>query len=151
MALARVESSVLCGIDAVPCTVEVDAVDTGLQKTTLVGLAQAATKESVERTRRAIQNCGHPVPRGRTLINLAPADLKKDAAALDLPVSVGLMLCCGSVVGDRHRQYLIAGRTGPRWARPAGARGAVDGDARPRPRDGRRDRPDRQRPRGRGR
>ena len=109
MALARVESFVLRGIDAEPCTVEVDASQRGLPKTVLVGLAQAATKESVERTRRAIQNSGHPVPQGRTLINLAPADLKKDAAALDLAISVGLMLCCGSVVTSRHKKYLIAG------------------------------------------
>lgn len=109
MALARVHSFVLQGIDAVSCDVEVDATGRGTYATILVGLAQAATKESVERTRRAIQNSGHPTPQGRVLINLAPADLKKDAAALDLAISVGLMCCTGSIVGNRHRRYLIAG------------------------------------------
>ncbi len=109
MALAKVKTYVLQGIEAVACDVEVDSVGRGTDATILVGLAQAATKESVERTRRAIQNSGHPVPRGRVLINLAPADLKKEAAALDLPISVGLMRCTGSIVGDRHRDYLIAG------------------------------------------
>lgn len=109
MALARVATFVLQGIDAVSCDVEVDATGRGKNLTVLVGLAQAATKESVERTRRAIQNSGHPTPQGRILINLAPADLKKDAAALDLAISVGLMLCTGSIIGDRYKQYLIAG------------------------------------------
>ncbi len=109
MALARVQTCVLQGIQAVGCEVEVDATNRGKYITVLVGLAQAATKESVERTRRAIQNSGHPVPQGRVLVNLAPADLKKDAAALDLPISIGLMLCTGSVLGDRHKRYLIAG------------------------------------------
>ena len=109
MALARVHSFVLVGIDALPCDVEVDVSPRGQAKTVLVGLAQAAVKESVERTRRAIQNSGHPVPFGQTLINLAPADVKKDAAALDLPISLGLLRCGGSILGERHREYLIAG------------------------------------------
>ena len=109
VALAKVKTFVLKGIEAVACDVEVDCVGRGQNSTTLVGLAQAATKESVERTRRAIQNTGHPTPQGRVLINLAPADLKKEAASLDLAISVGLMRCVGSVVGDRHKGYLIAG------------------------------------------
>lgn len=109
MALARVHSFVLVGIDAVACDVEVDVSQRGKAQTILVGLAQTAVKESVERTRRAIQNSGHPAPFGRVLINLAPADLKKDAAALDLAISVGMLRCTGSIEGDRHRKYLVAG------------------------------------------
>ncbi len=109
MALARVKTFVLKGIEAVECDAEVDATGRGEHVTTLVGLAQAATRESVERTRRAIQNSGHPTPIGRVLINLAPADLKKEAAALDLAISVGLLKCVGSIDGDKHRRYLIAG------------------------------------------
>lgn len=109
MALARVHSFVLSGIDALPCDVEVDVAARGKEKTIIVGLAQTAVKESMERTRRAIQNSGHPAPFGRVLINLAPADLKKDAAALDLAISVGMLRCTGSVVGERHRKYLVAG------------------------------------------
>ena len=119
MALARVRSYVLSGIDAVACDVEVDASARGKNHTVIVGLAQTAVKESIERTRRAIQNTGHPVPQGRVLINLAPADLKKDAAALDLPISIGLMRCTGSIDTDRHRDYLIAGEL------------ALDGTVRP--------------------
>jgi magnesium chelatase family protein len=109
VSLARVHSFVLSGIDALPCDVEVDVSARGKEKTTIVGLAQTAVKESIERTRRAIQNSGHPAPFGKVLINLAPADLKKDAAALDLAISVGMLRCTGSVVGERHRKYLIAG------------------------------------------
>jgi magnesium chelatase family protein len=109
MPLARVATFVLRGIEAVLCDVEVDSSGRGLDHVTLTGLAQAATKESVDRTRRAIRNSGHPTPKGRVLINLAPADLKKDAAALDLPISVGLLRCVGSFDNDRHRDYIIAG------------------------------------------
>ena len=109
MALARLHSFILRGIDALPCDVEVDVSQRGPSRTVLVGLAQAAVKESIERTSRAIQNIGHPVPRGQILINLAPADIKKDAAALDLPISLGLLRCNGSIVGDLHKDYLIAG------------------------------------------
>ena len=109
MALARVHSFVLAGIDALPCDIEVDVSQRGKEKTTIVGLAQAAVRESVERTRRAIQNSGHPFPYGKVLINLAPADLKKDAAALDLAISLGMLRCTGSIVGDELRKYLVAG------------------------------------------
>lgn len=109
MALARVHSFVLSGIDALPCDVEVDVSQRGKEKTTIVGLAQTAVKESIERTRRAIQNSGHPAPYGKVLINLAPADLKKDAAALDLAISVGMLHCTGSIVGERHGHYMVAG------------------------------------------
>ncbi|MEL7237506.1 MAG: YifB family Mg chelatase-like AAA ATPase [Planctomycetota bacterium] len=119
MALARVQSFVLVGIDAVACDVEVDASARGKNHTVIVGLAQTAVKESVERTRRAIQNSGHPTPQGKVLINLAPADLKKDAAALDLPISIGLMRTTGSINTDCHRDYLIAGEL------------ALDGSVRP--------------------
>src|SRR5213078_1381053 len=73
--LARIHSFVLVGIDPLLCEVEVDVSKQGLEHSTVVGLAQAAVKESMERVKRAIINSGYPYPRNRLLVNLAPADV----------------------------------------------------------------------------
>src|SRR4051812_18960921 len=106
---ARVHRFVLVGIGAVRCEVEVDVSQRGLAKTVMVGLAQAAVRESIERVRRAIINSGYPFPSHALAINLAPADLKKDAAALDLPMAIGLLRGTNSIQTDRHKEFLIAG------------------------------------------
>ncbi len=97
------------GIDALLCEVEVDCSHQGMESTTVVGLAQAAVKESIERVRRAIINSGYPFSAHQLLINLAPADVKKEATALDLPMAIGVLRGTGSIDGDNHRDYLIAG------------------------------------------
>ena len=107
--LAKVHSFILVGIDAVPCEVECDVSQRGLSRTTLVGLAQAAVKESVERVRRAMINTGFAFPLHTVLINLAPADVKKDGPSLDLPIAVGLLRATNFLRDDRHREYLLAG------------------------------------------
>ncbi len=107
--LARVHSYILTGIDAILCEVEVDVSQRGLEKTNIVGLAQTAVKESIERVRRAILNCGYPFPIHHLLINLAPADVKKEAPALDLPIAIGLLRASNSIQGEEHNDYLIAG------------------------------------------
>jgi hypothetical protein len=110
--LARVHSFILLGIDALLCEVEVDVSKSGLEKTTVVGLAQAAVKESIERVRRAILNSGFPWNVNTLLINLAPADVKKEATAVDLPMAVGVLRATGGIDTDRHKNYLIAGQPG---------------------------------------
>ncbi|HXE51545.1 MAG TPA: YifB family Mg chelatase-like AAA ATPase [Tepidisphaeraceae bacterium] len=107
--LSRVHSFVLLGIDALLCEVEVDVAVEGLEKTTVVGLAQAAVKESIERVRRAILNSGYPFSAHKLLINLAPADVKKEATALDLPMAIGVLRGTNSIKGERHKQFLVAG------------------------------------------
>lgn len=105
--LARVQSYVLQGIDALPCEVEVDydagsgAGSMGEDKTRAmtVGLPDTAVKESIERVRSAMGNSGYPLMGGRTLINLAPADIRKEGPLYDLPIAVGLLLNLGVVVG----------------------------------------------------
>jgi magnesium chelatase family protein len=72
-------------------------------------LAQAAVKESIERVRRAMINSGFPFPGHALAINLAPADLKKDAASLDLPMAIGLLRATNAITTDRHKDFLIAG------------------------------------------
>ena len=107
--LAKIHSYVLIGIEAILCEVEVDVSKGGIEKTTMVGLPQAAVKESIERVRRAILNCGFPLPVHNLVINLAPADVKKEGPSLDLPIAIGMLRGSNSIATDRHKQFLIAG------------------------------------------
>jgi magnesium chelatase family protein len=115
--LARVHAFVLQGIDAIPCEVEVDhaekVVVDGPNRPTIVGLPDTAVKESVDRIRSALFNCGYGFPAGKLTINLAPADLRKEGNALELPVALGI-LCANRVMKKTdgtidHKKYLIAG------------------------------------------
>src|SRR3982751_3206522 len=107
--LSRIHSFVRSGIDSILCEVEVDVSQRGLSRTIIVGLAQAAVKESIERVRRAMINSGYPFPGHALAINLAPADLKKEAAALDLPMAIGLLRATNAINTERHKEFLIAG------------------------------------------
>ena len=107
--LAKVQSFILVGIDPLLCEVETDVANRGLSKTTIVGLPQAAVKESIERVRRAIINTGFAFPSHHLLINLAPADVKKEGPALDLPMAIGVLRGTNFIQSDRHKNYLIAG------------------------------------------
>jgi magnesium chelatase family protein len=108
--LARVQSFVLIGIDPLLCEVEVDVAKSGLpKKTVIVGLPQAAVKESIERVHRALVNSGYAFPAHALLINLAPADVKKEGAALELSLAIGVLRATGFLQTDLHKQFLIAG------------------------------------------
>jgi magnesium chelatase family protein len=106
--LAKLNAFALAGIDAVPVEVEVD-VAAGLPKTVLVGLPELAVRESVHRIERALANLGYHRPTGRTIINLAPADLRKDAGAFDLPIALGLLVATGQVRPDQLADCATAG------------------------------------------
>ncbi|MCC6659903.1 MAG: YifB family Mg chelatase-like AAA ATPase [Phycisphaerales bacterium] len=99
--LARIQSSLLQGIDALPCEVEVDLDESGIEKATVVGLPDAGVKEALERVRSALGNSGYLFPVGRVLINLAPADVRKEGPVYDLPIAVGLLVTCGVVTTVR--------------------------------------------------
>ena len=94
--LAQLRSYTLLGIDALPVEVEVDAAP-GMPKTILVGLPELAVRESVHRIERALANLRFSLPTGRTIINLAPADLRKDAGAFDLPIALGMLAGTGQL------------------------------------------------------
>ncbi len=94
---ARVHSFVLQGIDGVPCEIEADISPIGMPKTTLVGLPDAAVKESAERVRTAVLNSGFHWPHGRITINLAPADLRKEGPVYDLPLAIAMLLAAGTI------------------------------------------------------
>jgi magnesium chelatase family protein len=107
--LSRIHSHILIGIEASLCEVEVDVSSRGLEKTTVVGLPQAAVKESIDRVHRAMINSGYPSPGNAMVINLAPADVKKEGPSLDLPIAIGLLRASNSIQNDRHKDFLIAG------------------------------------------
>lgn len=113
--LARVQSYLLQGIDALPCEVEVDfdIADMGGEKQMIVGLPDAAVKESLERVRSALANSGYFFPRGKTLINLAPADVRKEGPLYDLPMAVGMLITQGVVSADASPRPGAKGRTPP--------------------------------------
>src|SRR5436190_4036194 len=107
--LSRIHSFILIGIDPLLCEVEVDVSQRGLSKTVIVGLAQTAVKESIERVRRAMINSGYAFPSHALLINLAPADVKKEGPALDLPMAIGVLRGVNFIQNDLHKDFLIAG------------------------------------------
>ena len=83
-----------------------------LPKTVLVGLPEMAVRESIHRIERAMVNLGYRLPTGRTVINLAPADLRKDAGAFDLPIALGLLVATGQIIRGESRYLCVGRRTG---------------------------------------
>ncbi len=107
--LARVHSMALAGIEAHVCEIEVDVTGHGFGPPTLVGLPDSAVKESLDRIRSALTNSGFAPPRSRTTINLAPADVRKEGPAFDLPIAVGMLLADGQVRSESADGCLLAG------------------------------------------
>ena len=93
--LAKVLAGAPLGIDAYPVEVEVDIAQ-GLPQFATVGLPEGAVKESKDRIKSAIKNSGYDFPTRRITINLAPADIRKDGTAFDLPMAIGLLTATGS-------------------------------------------------------
>lgn len=106
--LATVFSSALLGVDATIVEVEVDLAN-GMPQFQIVGLPETAVRESRERVRAAIRNSGYRFPTGRTTINLAPADLRKEGAGYDLPIAIGLLTADGKLSPDKLSQAVIVG------------------------------------------
>lgn len=107
--LAKLNTLSLLGIEALPVEVEVDVSGTPMPKTMLVGLPEAAVKESIHRVERAIVNSGFERPNDRVVINLAPAELPKQAASFDLPISLGLLAASGQFSSELFSQYAVVG------------------------------------------
>ncbi|MBQ7236036.1 MAG: YifB family Mg chelatase-like AAA ATPase [Clostridia bacterium] len=97
--IAKVLGFTLTGLNGVPISVEVD-VNNGLPAFDVVGLADTAVKEAKERVRSAIKNSGRSMPTRRITANLAPADVKKEGSALDLPLAVGVLKASGQLVAE---------------------------------------------------
>src|SRR6476620_9010545 len=117
--LAKLHTFSLLGIDAVPVEVEVDVSPGALPKTVLVGLPEAAVKESTQRVERAIVTSGFLRPDDRIVINLAPAELPKQAASFDLPITLGILAGSGQIASETFADYAVVGEL------------ALDGTTRP--------------------
>ena len=107
--IARLHSVAFVGIEATSVEIEVDVSRRGFAGALVVGLPDAAVKESIERVRSALQNSGYEFPRNRTTINLAPADIRKEGPLYDLPIALGVSLASGNVVGEGLDGYVILG------------------------------------------
>jgi magnesium chelatase family protein len=106
--LARVLSSAVFGIDAYVVEVEVDIAQ-GLPAFATVGLPEGAVKESKDRVKAAVKNCGYEFPSRRITVNLAPADIKKEGAAFDLPMAIGILAATDVVQKEKLEHYFILG------------------------------------------
>lgn len=106
--LAYTRTAVVIGIQAFPVTVEID-VSPGLPAFNIVGLPEAAVKESRERVKAAIKNCGYSFPTQRITLNLAPADLKKEGAGLDLPIAAAILCAQGILPQEAVQDLLLLG------------------------------------------
>ena len=104
----RTYAGAIVGIDAVRVTVEVNLAGSGMGLF-LVGLPDSAVKESEERIRAAFENCGRRMSGRKTVVNLAPADLRKEGAAFDLPIAVGMLAAMEQVENDRVEESLFLG------------------------------------------
>jgi len=116
--LAHVASATVIGIQAAPIDVEVDFA-AGLPGCQIVGLPDAGVKEGRLRIRGALENSGFKLPSRRITVNLAPADLKKDGAAFDVPIAVGMLCAAGLVTPEQLADALFVGEL------------ALDGSVRP--------------------
>ena len=109
--IATIHSFSLNGLDGFPVTVEAD-VNKGLPSYELVGLPDAAVKESKERVRSALKNSGFSFPVHKITVNLAPADLKKEGAGFDLAVALCLLKASDQLVTNLTDGYVFLGELG---------------------------------------
>jgi len=106
--LARVRSAAVLGIDAYLVDVETD-ISNGLPTFATVGLPQGAVKEGRERVYAALTNTGYTFPLKRITVNLAPADIRKEGSAFDLPIALGVLAATGQVGGERLGGVAVLG------------------------------------------
>ena len=105
--LAKIFGSAVQGVKAFPVTIEV-SVGTGTEMY-IVGLPDAAVKESSHRVESAVKEAGYQMPRQKVVVNLAPADIRKEGSSYDLPIAVGVLAASGQLYSKRLEEYLIMG------------------------------------------
>ncbi len=105
--LVKTFGCALFGIEAIPITIEVN-IDKGIQFF-LVGLPDSAVKESQQRIEAALNNTGYKYPKQKIVINMAPADIRKEGSAYDLPIAMGILAASGQVDGSLLSQFIIMG------------------------------------------
>ena len=126
--LFKTHSAAVFGIDAYLVEVEVDVGPGQPGNFNVVGLPDIAVKESRERVKAALKNCGFDYPGHQAVtVNLAPADMRKEGSAFDLPMALGLLGCQGTFFGKVLERLCFSGRAFARWQRAFGARRAFGG------------------------
>jgi len=105
--LAKITSCALVGLEGVPVDVEVDVRPGEVGRIDIVGLPDAAIQESRQRVRSAIQNSHLSFPQKRVTVNLAPADIRKEGPAYDLPIAIGILAAAGQAPVDFDRSLFI--------------------------------------------
>ena len=105
--LAKTYGSAVYGVDAATITIEVNV--SGGTKFHMVGLPDSAVKESQQRVESAVKTNGYSFPRTKVIVNLAPADIRKEGSAYDLPIALGVLKASGQIQGDDLEKYLIMG------------------------------------------
>jgi len=106
--IAKIFSSAIIGIDGYIVQVEID-LDSGLPSFDIVGLPDSAIKESKERVRAAIKNSNIIFPLKKITVNLAPADIKKEGPAFDLPIALGILACIGKIKMEKLENTVVIG------------------------------------------
>jgi len=104
-----IKSAAVLGIDAYILNVECHIQGGTLPKFITVGLPEGAVKESKERVLAAIKNLGFRIPGNKIVVNLAPADIKKDGSALDVPIAIGILQASGYISDKKIKDYVILG------------------------------------------
>lgn len=112
MALARIVSGACIGLEAVRVEIEVDTIKSDKPFLVLVGLPDAAVREAKDRVLTALKNSGCDISSVACTVNLAPADLKKEGSAYDLPIALGLLSNLGMIKKEVLSQYLMVGELG---------------------------------------
>lgn len=106
--IAKLSSCSIKGIDGFIVDVEVD-IAYGMPVFNIVGLPEASIKESKDRVKTAINNSGYTFPMERLIVNLAPADVKKEGTGFDLPVAIGILMASKVISSDKIKDYIILG------------------------------------------
>ena len=108
---SKIFSYGLIGLKGLKIDVEVDT-NVGVPSYDIVGLPDAAVKESRERVRSAIKNSGFKFPSNKVTVNLAPANVRKVGANFDLPIAIAILLSSGQIVGDKYKDFIFLGELG---------------------------------------
>lgn len=106
--LATLDTMVISGLEALPVKVEVDILN-GLPAFEIIGLVSAEIKEARERVRAAIKNSGYQFPNRKIIVNLAPADLKKEGSHFDLAIALGILMASEQVDITAYSPHILAG------------------------------------------
>lgn len=106
--LVKTYGSTLQGIDAITITIEVEVSDSGI-RFHLVGLPDNAVKESQQRIEAALRFHGYKIPGKKIVINMAPADIRKEGASYDLPIAIGILAASDQITAPNIDKYIIMG------------------------------------------